>query len=183
MAIYQAVGRCSSYRVQKLLTQSASFWKNVKISAWLVWAVLVLFVTNRIVRRWNQTGQKHAGEPDIAKSFFSTHNSLLWTVVILTFLDLVRRLTRYGLPGIDRRPTFLVALGLCLSAFGFKVAFTIADAPELLSGIPQFLWSPMNGAILVTQARTVFAGTALSALYTLYHRIYRTRVGYPFPST
>jgi len=163
--------------------QSASFWKNAKPSAWRVWAVPVLFVTKRIVRRWNQTGQKHAGEPDIAKAFLSTHNLLLWTVVIVTFLDLVRRLTWYGLPGIGRRPTFLVALGLSLSAFGFKVTFTIADAPELLSGIPRYFWAPMDEAPLVTQARTVFAGIALSALYILYERIYTRPVGVPFPST
>jgi len=102
--------------------------------------------------------------------------------VIITFIDLVRRLTWYGLPGVDRRSAFLVALGLCLSAFGFKVAFTIADAPELLAGIPQYLWAPMHEAPLATQARTVFAGIALSALYSLYQRLYKRTVGDTFTS-
>ena len=94
--------------------------------------------------------------------------------MIITFFDLVRRLTWYGLPGVDRRPTFLVALGLCLSAFGFKLAFTVADAPELLAGIPEDLWVPMAEAPLVTQARTVFAGIALFTLPSLYRSIYKT---------
>ncbi|MCJ1248325.1 major facilitator super transporter protein [Trapelia coarctata] len=154
------------------------FWKEIKLQSWRIWTVPLLFATNRIVRRWNQTGQKHAGEPDISKTFFSTHSLSLWTLVIITFIDLVRRLTWYGLPGVDRRPTFLVTLGLCLSAFGFKVGFTIADAPELLAGIPSYLWAPMGEVPLVTQARTVFAGIALSVLYSLYRRFYRTTGGY-----
>ena len=136
----------------------------------------MLFATNRIVRRWNQTGQKWAGEPDIARAFLSTHNLLLWAVVIATFIDLVRRLTWYGLLGVDRRPTFLVALGLCLSAFGFKVAFTSADAPELLAGIPKYLWGRKDDGPLIKQARTVFAGTGLSVLYSLYRRSYKKTI-------
>jgi len=71
-----------------------------------------------------------------------------------------------------------VALALCLSAFGYKVAFTIADAPELLAGIPRSLWMPMNEAPLVTQARIVFVGILFSSIFIAYQRLF----GNPSPS-
>ncbi|MCJ1435174.1 major facilitator super transporter protein [Xylographa pallens] len=131
----------------------------------------VLFTIHRVLRRWNQTGQKHAGEPDIAKTFLAAHNILLWTAVTVTFLDISRRLAWFGLPGAPTRVASCASIILCLSAFGFKVAFTIADAPELLTGTPQYLWKTFEGTSLVTLARIVLWGLALSVGYNMYQSI------------
>ncbi|MCJ1404457.1 major facilitator super transporter protein [Xylographa trunciseda] len=131
----------------------------------------ILLVIHRILRRWNQTGQKHAGEPDIAKAFLPTHNVFLWIAVTATFLDMARRIAWTGLPGIPRQVAGCASIVLSMSALGFKIAFTIADTPELLSGIPQYLWKPIEGTSLVFTARIVFWGIALSAVYNAYHGI------------
>ncbi|MCJ1385910.1 major facilitator super transporter protein, partial [Xylographa soralifera] len=131
----------------------------------------ILLAIHRVLRRWNQTGQKHAGEPDIAKTFLPAHNILLWIAVTVTFLDMSRRLAWFGLPGAPSRVASCASIVLCLSAFGFKVAFTITDAPELLTGIPQYLWKPIEGTPLVSQARIVLWSLALSVVYNMYQSI------------
>ena len=113
-------------------------------------------ITLRILRRWNQTGQKRAGEPDIAKTFLPAHNSLLWALVILTYLDVVQRLSRRAISWASRLFSTAAAAALGAAAFGFKIAFTNADAPELLTGVEMFSVGPIENASLVAQARVVF---------------------------
>ena len=136
-------------------------------------SIPALILINRVIRRWNQTGQKHAGASDIARTFLFSHNLMLWSSVAVTFVHLTRRLTRYGLPNASRWVAGVVALVLCLSAFVFKVAFAVADAPELLAGVSQDLWAPLEGSSLVLQARTVFAGVGSCAVFAIYQRIRR----------
>ena len=133
--------------------------------------VPALLTIHRILRRWNQTGQKHAGEPDIAKTFLPAHNILLWIAVTVTFLDISRRLAKFGLPGAPTRVAGCASIVLCLLAFGFKVAFTITDAPELLTGTPQYFWKAFEGTSLVSQARILLWGLAFSMAYNVYQSI------------
>ena len=136
--------------------------------------VIVLLSILRIIRRWNQTGQKHAGEPDIARTSLPAHNLILWTLIIATFLDLAQRIARRGLPGAPRQASIIVAIALCLAGFGFKVAYTKADAPELLVGLERMLLAPVEQTSLVTQARSVFLGITLSAAFTILQRFRRS---------
>ena len=115
-----------------------------------------LQITLRILRRWNQTGQKHAGEPDVAKTFFPAHKYLLWTLVILTYLDIVQRMSRRASPWASRLVSTAAAAALGVFAVRFKIAFTKADAPELLNGVEMILVGPMRSASLISQARVVF---------------------------
>ncbi|GAM86846.1 hypothetical protein ANO11243_048660 [Dothideomycetidae sp. 11243] len=41
-----------------------------------------LLAVHRINDRWNQTGQKHAGESDISKFFFAEHYYVLWALLL-----------------------------------------------------------------------------------------------------
>ena len=73
-----------------------------------------------------------------------------------------------------------VTIGLCLAGLSFKVAFTRADAPELLgttwtgNSVLQFLmWltRPMQGNELVVQARAVFLGVGVMGFMTLVNGV------------
>lgn len=136
----------------------------------------LLLASLRILRAWNQTGQKHAGESDIARSFLPANNFLLWILVVATYVDVVQRLARRAVPWASRRLSTAASLALGVAALGFKVAFTKADAPELLAGLEQFVLRPMDEASLVAQARAVFLSTGIMLILTMYPVIYSNMI-------
>ncbi|KAF1998894.1 GPI ethanolamine phosphate transferas-like protein 2 [Amniculicola lignicola CBS 123094] len=145
-------------------------------------AIMLLFLL-RIARRWNQTGQKYAGAPDIVHSqiFKGGDGFLLWTLVGATYMDLTNRLSRhvarsiadpetavseeYGSTDANRVLGLIGVLPLTSTAFIFKLAFTARDAPELTKGITSGLLGFVNHIALVPNARLVFGGIALSAAW------------------
>ena len=146
--------------------QTGGFWK-----AWLSVPLLAIL---RVIRVWNQTGQKHAGEPDIAKTLLPAHTSVLWWLVLATYLDVVQRLSRRALPWTSRRVSFAASLALGLTALSFKVNFTKADAPELLDGLHLFFFlRPMNEASLIAQARALFIGITALLSMSIFPMIYK----------
>ena len=118
------------------------------------------------MQRWNQTGQKYAGEPDIARTFLPNHNLVLWTFVTVTHANIAQRLARKCLPQAPRHIASGVAVTLSLAALGFKVAYTNADAPELLTGLPTGLLKPILETSLISQARGTFVFIAVIAILT-----------------
>lgn len=147
---------------------------------------LGLAVSQRLMRRWNQTGQKFAAEPDIARTFFPGHPTVLWALLILTYADagyhLFRSLPSSVLPRLG-------AVILAVVALMFKLNFVANDSPELLTGT--FLSRVVgNGLInwsLVWQARLVFCGVACCALLAVVSRSQskamrgKTWVASPYP--
>ncbi len=127
----------------------------------------------RVVRAWNQTGQKHAGEPDIAKTLFPAHNFIFWLLVLATYLDVVQRLARRAVPWASRQLSSAASFALGIAALGFKVAFTKADAPELLEGLQFFVLRPLEEASLVAQARAFFSSNAIMMALTSFPVIYQ----------
>lgn len=136
------------------------------------WFAASLLVLLRIVRVWNQTGQKHDGEPDIARTVLPTHNMLLWLLVLVTYLDVIQRLSRRAVPWASRHLATPASLALGIAALGFKVAFTKADAPELLEGLGYFVFRLMEEASLVAQARAVFTSIAIMMVLTSFPAVY-----------
>jgi ethanolaminephosphotransferase len=132
-------------------------------------AGLGLLLCQRLLRRWNQTGQKFAAEPDIARTFFVQHPNLLWSLVILTYADsgvhLLWRVPRSVL-------TQLGAMVLAVLAFGFKLNFISSDSPELLEGsfLSRAVKGYPTGLSLVLHARLVFLGLASLVLSALFIR-------------
>jgi len=65
----------------------------------------------------------------------------------------------------------LLSVMVCITAFTFKVAFTAADAPELLRGVGILnpLVVPTSSLSLVAQARIVFVGIAQLLAYAIYY--------------
>ncbi|EGD90213.1 hypothetical protein H112_02685 [Trichophyton rubrum D6] len=154
------------------------YWKssnNHKVKSGYVSAFVIATLT-RIMRRWNQTGQKLAGEPDIANTFFREHPNVMWLLILFTYTDLYQRL----LPNtsiVDPTNKLLSLLYLPLTSFSFifKVVFTDADAPELIRNIPflPFLIRGVRGLSLVFQARVVLIGVLICSMYAIYLRATR----------
>ena len=132
-------------------------------------SVLLLAICQRLLRRWNQTGQKFAAEPDIAHTFFGRHPEVFWVLLTLTYVDaglgLVRKVRLQGVPWLGAMAALLPAT----LAFTFKVHFAASESPELLEGtfISQIVERWPYSLSLVLHARLVFYGLALIALAAL----------------
>jgi ethanolaminephosphotransferase len=120
---------------------------------------VVLAISYRILRRWNQTGQKFAAEPDIARNFFPRYQNILWALIILTYFDTCMRLCLNSPPSNIWRSTAILTI---IAAFFFKVVFVLSDSPELLD---ESLLSPIQKTLevmpLILPARLVFCGISL----------------------
>ncbi|KAG5947831.1 hypothetical protein E4U60_002608 [Claviceps pazoutovae] len=121
----------------------------------------------RLIRGWNQTGQKFAGEPDIVKSFLSPHPPILWGLVIASYIAASLQL----MSSVHDVPYLAVTSFtsvLASSAFAFKLAFTAEDAPELVTGFAKTLNEVFCGQSLPSRARFVFLLLAAVACFAVY---------------
>lgn len=129
---------------------------------------LLVMSALRITRRWNQTGQKLAGASDIARTFFHSHPELLWIAVIATYVNVIQRTCRrrhVQALSIEAGPFLSIAVGC--TAFWFKAAYTIAEAPELLQGLPTLVSRQLEATPLLVLARMVFLGLFVCWVYHL----------------
>ncbi|KXJ88778.1 hypothetical protein Micbo1qcDRAFT_166219 [Microdochium bolleyi] len=121
----------------------------------------------RVLRNWNQTGQKFAGEPDIVTIMLVPHPSLLWLLVLSAYA-LVAWQLYHELRDVAPVISGSLITGLVTSAVSFKLAFTREDAPELMTGFASTLSNAFSGPTLVELARAVFMGLGLAAIYPVY---------------
>jgi ethanolamine phosphate transferase 2 subunit G len=140
---------------------------------------VVVLVLLRIARRYNQTGQKHAGAPDIVHSTLLTDPYTLWTLIGLTYAELAVSLKTDFMgnsPKVGPRVpdyTALQLLGMSGAAsigslaFAFKLAFTSRDAPELLEGLIPGLEQWLEDVPLVALARMVFVSLIAGAVWMI----------------
>jgi ethanolaminephosphotransferase len=64
-------------------------WSNT----WAFHPALMALVLHRVIRRWNQTGQKYAGADDIVNSgIFHNNSFVLWGLIGATYMDVTLRL-------------------------------------------------------------------------------------------
>ncbi|KAK8057905.1 GPI ethanolamine phosphate transferase 2, partial [Apiospora saccharicola] len=129
---------------------------------------IVALVAMRLIRGWNQTGQKFAGEPDIVKLFMTSNPQLLWSLSFLTYLTTAFKLRHrlaQGLPRVVTVPFVTVLISLALS---FKVAFCSEDSPELIVGFMKTVLGYLGKASLVGRAQAVFAAIAIGSVYPVY---------------
>ncbi len=142
---------------------------------------MTLLALHRLARRWNQTGQKHAGAPDIAHSVLPESRSLLWSIIALTYVNLGSRLAQLSSHEqlTARVTTSAVAIILTAAAFIFKLSFTAQEAPELVQGPGRPVWSLLTSVSLAVQARMVFIGLVgcLAWLFYVRNARYNTRAG------
>jgi len=157
-------------------------------SPYLVHPAIMALVAHRVIRRWNQTGQKYAGADDIVNSGIFYNNSfVLWPLIGVAYMDITLRLTRHvarSIATFDTEPEkgdveiestdqhrfmgTIAVLPLVGTAFVFKLAFTAKDAPELTHGTTPDLLATLDGLDLVGLARMVFGGLALSASWITF---------------
>ncbi|KAF3935702.1 hypothetical protein ABW19_dt0207959 [Dactylella cylindrospora] len=131
---------------------------------------VVILTLLRIIRRWNQTGQKHAGADDIAKDFLSNNPTALWVLVFFAYTDMFWRLQK----NLDTKHSALVgpimSISPVVSSMLFKLSMAALDTREL---IPWFLVDLADGfsqVSVVTQAQLVFSILVLIVTYILLVR-------------
>ncbi|KAH9872685.1 hypothetical protein J1614_005079 [Plenodomus biglobosus] len=171
------------------ITTMRKDWYN----PWIFHPALMTLAIHRLVRRWNQTGQKYAGADDIVNSgiFHGRNSWILWVLVGTTYVHIANRLAGHVARSLasfeteiwpqrgQRKPApvdpeaidqnrlvgTIAVMPLCGTAFIFKLAFTAKDAPELTQGLPESLLEWVQTANLVGLAQMVFGGIALSAIW------------------
>ena len=163
---------------------------------WMFHPALLALVVHRVVRRWNQTGQKYAGADDIVNSgiFHGSNSFILWALIGATYMDVTLRLSRHVARSMatydskqkvrdvevetteqNRLLGTLAVLPLCGTGFIFKLAFTAKDAPELTRGLTGSALQWVENANLVDLARMVFGGIALSGLWIAFAEWQRSK--------
>ncbi|KAJ5545350.1 Alkaline phosphatase-like alpha/beta/alpha [Penicillium sp. DV-2018c] len=145
---------------------SAKLIPNKHFGSLASWSTIMLAISQRLLRRWNQTGQKFAAEPDIARTFFARHPDIFWVLLILTYMDAGRCLIRsIPVSGIMR----LGALVPVVLAFTFKLHFAASESPELFEEtvIAPIVKKWPYSLSLVSHARLVFYGLAVIVLLAL----------------
>ena len=179
----------SSHPSPRLSTDMAFRSRKEWFPKFVFHPALMLLFLHRIIRRWNQTGQKYAGDPDIVHStlFRGANSVLLWSLVGAVYMDTTIRLARHiarslstfdngsgkivdDLESTDghRFIGTLAVLPLGITAFIFKLAFTARDAPELTLGITVGLLDWLSELSLVAVAQMVFAGIALCVSWQVF---------------
>jgi ethanolaminephosphotransferase len=167
-----------------------------KSNTWLLHPALLALAIHRLVRRWNQTGQKFAGADDIVNSgiFHGNNSILLWVLVGATYLDVTNRISRHiarsvvtldtpaSTSQLDSEPEqqhrmmgSLIATPLCVAAIVFKLAFTAKDAPELTYGLSEGIMERVEMLNLVDVARMVFGGIALVFSWIMFSEWQRSK--------
>jgi len=128
-------------------------------------ACVTVLAVHRMAVRWNQTGQKHAGEPDIVHAFFSKEFVLMWILILATYGYVCAMLVRRTL--LDLMPpevSVAIATVIVIPAVVFKLNFTQADAPELVRGLAYKIREWTEPFTLVSQAQLTFTLLALTAI-------------------
>ena len=126
---------------------------------WLFLVPLALLCSARIESRWNQTGQKHSGDPDIAKVLLSGDPSILLALASLVYLGVVAGFWQPRVFPFDSQKANVAAgTALVLVAAIFKITFMLADSPELLPMLDTVVDRSAGNLPLVLLSRIVFVG-------------------------
>lgn len=123
---------------------------------------LVLFLGPfRLLRRWNQTGQKFSGAPDISNSFLPNHTNILWVLNVFTFIFIYHRASKRSR---FRLPIRLLYCSMICMVLIFKIVFTVSHFPELMqhSPIVEYVGRASQHVTPYMLARLIFFGFSLS---------------------
>jgi ethanolaminephosphotransferase len=142
-----------------------------------------MLATVRVIRAWNQTGQKFAGEPDIVKTFVYPSPGVLWFLVGATYIWLHREIV-FGFNHIFAPISYACGTGMILAAVTFKVAFTKEDAPELVVGFVRSIADIgfSQGHTLIARARAAFVALGAGLVVAIFYILTRRRLSYLSPS-
>ena len=134
----------------------------------------MLLLLSRLLRRWNQSGQKYAGAPDIARSFLPLNPLAMLSLIVMTFGQIYRNLmtSAYKSAGLSMARVRLLAGTLVALVFSFKAVFSLNEAPEIWgSWAPPLLKISQQGPDLIDLAHLAFTGTGISLVASLFLQV------------
>ncbi|RKF63371.1 GPI ethanolamine phosphate transferase 2 [Erysiphe neolycopersici] len=109
----------------------------------------------RIAMRWNQTGNKFIGEPDIAKSYLLKHSTMLWLLVTISYLwnlsSLQHQIRHLKSPKFD-----IIIITMSTAALILKISLTDEDSPEIIGDWLRFIANLNFGIPIVIRVRLLF---------------------------
>ncbi len=177
--IYLAMNKYAFHAVHPFVSLTSSSVSSSSTTPAL--SCMLVLLGLRITRRWNQTGQKFAGEPDIARTYFQSHNIQMWIAVIVTYMEIAYRMSSKKF-GTTSSYSLLSSLAhsSSVAALGFKLAYTYAEAPELLQGFPDWALNLLKWPSLLVQARIIFIGLFGALIYAVIIRCRSRRFEQPF---
>ena len=151
-----------------LTAESLSNSKRPQIRVRIAIAGALLLFTHRAAVRWNQTGQKHAGEPDIAHTIFPQQHIVMWVLILIAYSvnGFLLHLRTFADILMTELAVFL-EVSLTFLATVFKLNFTQADAPEIVQGLAARIREYSEPFSLVEQARVVFGLLAVAAVIVI----------------
>ncbi|CAN6674864.1 GPI ethanolamine phosphate transferase 2 [Trichomonascus vanleenenianus] len=148
-----------------------------KFNTGINWVVCLVLV--RIIRGWNQTGQKYAGGPDIAKYLELDQNStVLWFFITLYYAQLTERLWRSCFSDVNSMAGFVFSFTTTVSSLMFKMhmAYEAGDAvPSIVAKLVES--GEDNPDMLISLARLSFFTIGVGALYQLSKIIFPPEEG------
>ena len=168
LALARLVGGCSSYLFQ-LTSENRQRKTNILNFPRSLLTTLLPLLCLRLLRRWNQSGQKYAGAPDIVAAFRSSTSLtvLLWILVFSTYAHLYTRLSRmFRQAQLPALLGYLWAAAICAVSFAFKIAFTWNDEPELVQSVAQVFPKAARDVLLRVEELDL-VGTARLAFMTI----------------
>ncbi|KAF1850947.1 GPI ethanolamine phosphate transferase 2 [Cucurbitaria berberidis CBS 394.84] len=182
----------SGWYILLLLSNLRKEWYD----KWFFHPAIMALVVHRVIRRWNQTGQKYAGADDIVNSgiFHGNNSFVLWALIGATYMDIMIRIARHVARSIatfdnlqnvqnaeiestdhHRMIGTVAVVPLVGTAFVFKLAFTAKDAPELTAGITGGMMESVETLNIVGLAQMVFGGLALSGIWIAFAEWQRSK--------
>jgi len=141
-----------------LTVKSIAKTTNSRRKLHLAVAATVVLAVHRIAVRWNQTGQKHAGDPDFVHTVFPEHFVFMWLLILITYgYECVMLARRTFIDLFPPEIAVVAAVALVAPAIVFKLNFTQADAPELVQGLAYKIREWSEPFSLVLQAQYSFS--------------------------
>lgn len=132
------------------------------------WVIGLIIV--RIIRSWNQTGQKYAGGPDIASFLSKPENAFgLWFLVVLYYGSLFERLWKGTFQNVNQMAGFVFSFITIASSIAFKVNMAAVSGdyvPALIQKLGGYDVSiAEDPSKLISYARLSFVIAGMGLLY------------------
>uniref|UniRef100_A0A060T0D6 GPI ethanolamine phosphate transferase 2 n=1 Tax=Blastobotrys adeninivorans TaxID=409370 RepID=A0A060T0D6_BLAAD len=130
------------------------------------WVICLIII--RIIRGWNQTGQKYAGAPDIAKYLeMEDHANLLWSMIGLYYGSLLERLWKGPFGALPSMGGFVVSFTTVIASLVFKLNMAFHSGEPLPALAQHFITDHADDTQLASLARFSFLTIFLGVLYEL----------------
>lgn len=174
---------CASMFGSSLVEEEHHFW-YWGATGWVAWSYIIdsrkrfkngtnwviCLILVRIIRSWNQTGQKYAGAPDIAKYLELEENStILWSLIGIYYGSLLERVWKNSFSNVNRMAGFVFSFMTVVSSLAFKMNMAYHSGEAVPKIVEKFLipMDQQHPEKLISLARMSFLSVGVSMLYQL----------------